>query len=218
MHLVFKSSTRRACCCEYGFAKTQTPQKWRKDPTPYTHPSSLMLPCYLFSLSALPLLSYCKSFISLSASLLEQISFNCSLLRLPSWISSISLYSTSTIQYSTNFNDSSQILICLNISTFFFLKCRWYTMVHADGSVSQTWNYLYQNGFKGFINMWPPPSATACKIIGCYAAFEAALQLLLPGKRVLGPVSPTGNQPVYKVFAHYTLDHFVSVLCISKSS
>lgn len=75
-------------------------------------------------------------------------------------------------------------------------------MVHADGSVSQTWNYLYQNGFEGFINIWPSPSATACKIIGCYAAFEAALQLLLPGKRVLGPVSPTGNQPVYKVSAH----------------
>ncbi|CAN7105077.1 unnamed protein product [Brassica rapa subsp. narinosa] len=39
----------------------------------------------------------------------------------------------------------------------------------------------------------------AWKIIFCYRAFEAALQLLLPGKRVEGPVSPTGNRPVYKV-------------------
>ncbi|KAF2309209.1 hypothetical protein GH714_001181 [Hevea brasiliensis] len=32
----------------------------------------------------------------------------------------------------------------------------------------------------------------------CYAAFEAALQLLLPGKRVEGPISPQGNRPIYK--------------------
>lgn len=38
----------------------------------------------------------------------------------------------------------------------------------------------------------------AWKMIGIYAAFEAALQLLLPGREVLGPVSPMGNRPVYK--------------------
>lgn len=72
-------------------------------------------------------------------------------------------------------------------------------MVHADGSISQTWDYLKQHGLQGFIDIWPRPTATAWKIIGCYAAFEAALQLLLPGKRVEGPVSPAGNRPVYKV-------------------
>lgn len=75
-------------------------------------------------------------------------------------------------------------------------------MVHADGSVSQTMAYLYRNGLRGFIDIWPPPSATAFKLIGSYAAFEAALQLLLPGKTVYGPISPTGNHPVYKVFGY----------------
>lgn len=72
-------------------------------------------------------------------------------------------------------------------------------MVHADGSISQTWDYLKQHTLQGFINIWPRPTATAWKIIACYATFEAALQLLLPGKRVEGPVSPAGNRPVYKV-------------------
>ncbi|CAN1804269.1 7-dehydrocholesterol reductase [Linum perenne] len=79
-----------------------------------------------------------------------------------------------------------------------FVILLWYTMVHADGSVSQTWDYLSQTGFKGLVEIWPRPTATAWKIIGCYAAFEAALQLLLPGKTVEGPISPKGNRPVYK--------------------
>lgn len=72
-------------------------------------------------------------------------------------------------------------------------------MVHADGSVVQTWNYLKQHGLQGFIDIWPRPTVIAWKIIFVYGAFEAALQLLLPGKRVEGPISPTGNRPVYKV-------------------
>ncbi|KAG6758737.1 hypothetical protein POTOM_039097 [Populus tomentosa] len=79
-----------------------------------------------------------------------------------------------------------------------FVILLWYTMVHADGSVCQTWDYLKQHGLQGFINIWPRPTAIAWKIIACYAAFEAALQLLLPGKEVKGPISPEGNRPVYK--------------------
>ncbi|CAN1298861.1 7-dehydrocholesterol reductase [Linum perenne] len=79
-----------------------------------------------------------------------------------------------------------------------FVILLWYTMVHADGSISQTWDYLAQTGLKGLVEIWPKPTATAWKIIGCYAAFEAALQLLLPGKTVEGPISPKGNRPVYK--------------------
>ncbi|KAH1039142.1 hypothetical protein J1N35_040885 [Gossypium stocksii] len=71
-------------------------------------------------------------------------------------------------------------------------------MVHVDGSVVQTWNYLKQHGLQGFIDIWPRPTAIAWKIIFVYGAFEAVLQLLLLGKRVEGPISPTGNRPVYK--------------------
>lgn len=91
------------------------------------------------------------------------------------------------------------VLVYSETDSYFWSACRWYTMVHADGSVLQTWDYLRQHGLQGFINIWPKPTATAWKIIACYAAFEAALQLLLPGKRVEGPISPAGNRPVYKV-------------------
>ncbi|KAL7162889.1 hypothetical protein ACSBR2_043207 [Camellia fascicularis] len=74
----------------------------------------------------------------------------------------------------------------------------WYTMVHTDGSLSQALGYLRQQGLPGFINIWPKPTAIAWKMIACYAAFEAVLQLFLPGKRVEGPISPAGNRPVYK--------------------
>lgn len=63
----------------------------------------------------------------------------------------------------------------------------------------QTWDYFRQHGLQGFINIWPKPTATAWKIIAVYGTFEAALQILLPGKRVEGPISPSGNKPVYKV-------------------
>ncbi|GLT52456.1 hypothetical protein SLA2020_257960 [Shorea laevis] len=79
-----------------------------------------------------------------------------------------------------------------------FVILLWYTMVHADGSITQTGNYFKQHGLQGFILIWPKPTATAWKIIFCYGAFEAALQLFLPGKRVQGPMSPTGHCPVYK--------------------
>nr|AFK45412.1 unknown [Lotus japonicus] len=80
-----------------------------------------------------------------------------------------------------------------------FVILLWYTMTLADGSILQTFNNLNQTGVKTFfLHSWPKPSATAYKIIAVYAAFEAALQLLLPGKTVHGPVSPAGNVPVYK--------------------
>ncbi|KAG2328417.1 hypothetical protein Bca52824_011145 [Brassica carinata] len=56
-----------------------------------------------------------------------------------------------------------------------------------DGSVVQTSGFLWENGVQGLVNIWPRPTAIAWKIIFCYGAFEAALQLLLPGKRVEGP-------------------------------
>ena len=87
-------------------------------------------------------------------------------------------------------------------------------MTQADGSVLMTWDYLKQNGVEGFINIWPRPTVIAWKIIGVYAAFEAALQLLLPGKRVVGPISPTGHRPVYKV-VHASIIISIVSFCFS---
>lgn len=72
-------------------------------------------------------------------------------------------------------------------------------MTVADGSVLNTFDYFRNNGLQGFVDLWPKPTLLACEIIAVYGVFEAALQLLLPGKTVYGPISPTGNRPVYKV-------------------
>lgn len=72
-------------------------------------------------------------------------------------------------------------------------------MVHANGSLSETLGYLRLHGLQGLIKIWPKPTSVAWKIIASYAAFEALLQIFLPGKRVEGPISPAGNKPVYKV-------------------
>lgn len=80
-----------------------------------------------------------------------------------------------------------------------FVILLWYSMVHADGSILQTFSYLKENGLQGFKDIWPTPfSPIAWKLIVIYGAFEAFLQMALPGKRVEGPISPTGHVPVYK--------------------
>ncbi|KAG2650821.1 hypothetical protein PVAP13_1NG168600 [Panicum virgatum] len=80
-----------------------------------------------------------------------------------------------------------------------FVILLWYTMVHADGSVLKTYEHLREHGLvEGLKAIWPMPTAVAWKIIFGFGLFEAVLQLLLPGKRFEGPISPTGNVPVYK--------------------
>ncbi|RDY04435.1 7-dehydrocholesterol reductase, partial [Mucuna pruriens] len=92
-----------------------------------------------------------------------------------------------------------------------FVILLWYTMTVADGSVSQTWDYLTQNGLKGFLHIWPKPTALSCKIIAIYAVYEAALQLLLPGQIVYGPISPTGHRPVYKANVTFRLTQLFGI-------
>lgn len=75
-------------------------------------------------------------------------------------------------------------------------------MVHADGSVVKTYEHLRAHGVvEGLKAIWPMPTVVAWKIIFGFGLFEAVLQLLLPGKRFEGPISPAGNVPVYKVCA-----------------
>ncbi|KAF8736503.1 hypothetical protein HU200_014334 [Digitaria exilis] len=81
----------------------------------------------------------------------------------------------------------------------FSARRRWYTMVHADGSVVKTYEHLREHGVvEGLKAIWPMPTVVAWKIIFGFGLFEAVLQLLLPGKRFEGPISPAGNVPVYK--------------------
>nr|CAB3449745.1 unnamed protein product [Digitaria exilis] len=106
-----------------------------------------------------------------------------------------------------------------------FVILLWYTMVHADGSVVKTYEHLREHGVvEGLKAIWPMPTVVAWKIIFGFGLFEAVLQLLLPGKRFEGPISPAGNVPVYKVCAVFpanglqayavTLITYLSLWCI----
>ncbi|BBN01504.1 7-dehydrocholesterol reductase [Marchantia polymorpha subsp. ruderalis] len=79
-----------------------------------------------------------------------------------------------------------------------FVIALWYTMVEADGSFMNLGKFIAKSGFSGFWSIWPRPTWTACKIILGFGAFEALLQVALPGEEYLGPLSPTGHRPVYK--------------------
>ena len=74
-------------------------------------------------------------------------------------------------------------------------------MVEMKGSVPEFVNYIQQNGVAGFWQeAWPTLfSPIAWKIIAAYSAFEATLQVTVPGKEWIGPVSPAGNRPIYWV-------------------
>lgn len=44
--------------------------------------------------------------------------------------------------------------------------------------------------------------------------FEALLQLFVPGEEHIGPVSPTGNHPVYKVKSSSWIAKFVEIAAL----
>ena len=79
------------------------------------------------------------------------------------------------------------------------MHCRWFALTKLDGAFLPLYHYFKAQGVQGVWLAWPRPSLEACAILAAFGAFEAALQLLLPGKTVKGPVTPKGNVPIYKV-------------------
>mmetsp|Transcript_698 Transcript_698/g.2050 ORF Transcript_698/g.2050 Transcript_698/m.2050 type:complete len:485 (-) Transcript_698:720-2174(-) len=73
-----------------------------------------------------------------------------------------------------------------------------FTYIHLDASLLALWKYVQQQGLGGLWAAWPRPTADAWTHIVAFGLLEAVLQLLLPGKQHKGPVTPKGNQPVYK--------------------
>lgn len=78
-------------------------------------------------------------------------------------------------------------------------------MVNLDGSTTKYLELYKVEGIDGVLKTWPMPTMNALKIILSFAAFEAFLQLYIPGEVHVGPVSPAGNRPVYKVCNSATL-------------
>ena len=74
----------------------------------------------------------------------------------------------------------------------------WLAITRFAASPSAFAAWAAKAGPAGVLAAWPSPwDPTAWAIIAGFGAFQAALQLGLPGQRVTGPVTPRGNTPVY---------------------
>jgi 7-dehydrocholesterol reductase len=84
----------------------------------------------------------------------------------------------------------------------------WITCTHYDGSI---FAFLRGASLDDVVRDWPRPSLVAAKIIGAFAVLEAVLLVVLPGKTHLGPVTPAGNRPRYKLngIAAYVATHVI---------
>lgn len=78
----------------------------------------------------------------------------------------------------------------------------WYTNIALDGSFEKLLELFTQQGVWETIRyVWAPyffGSTTAWTIITIFAVMELLLMRFLPGKLIQGPVTPTGNIPLYK--------------------
>ena len=70
--------------------------------------------------------------------------------------------------------------------------------MNLDGSLVAIVDAFKRQGLGLIPAIWPHTSARAWTLLGSYAAFEAFLQVCLPGKRFEAAVTANGNVPVYK--------------------
>jgi 7-dehydrocholesterol reductase len=76
----------------------------------------------------------------------------------------------------------------LVLVTPFLALLIWSTLVRHDGSIAAA----LENGID-----WPAPTATGAALLLAFAAFEALLLLVLPGRTVFGPPTPAGLRVPY---------------------
>lgn len=95
----------------------------------------------------------------------------------------------------------------------------WYTNTALNGSFSELWNLVSQQGLiTAIYNIWQPyfwGSTTSWKIIAYFIVFELALMRFLPGKTWHGPITPKGNVPVYKANGVLAFITTMTLFCIS---
>ena len=90
-------------------------------------------------------------------------------------------------------------IILLIATTPFLAVIIWDVFTNRNGSISSLFASISKKSFKGYlIDMLPWPTKDAIVHLLSYAAFEALLQLYLPGKKHFGPVTANGNVPEYK--------------------
>src|SRR5262249_34842212 len=98
------------------------------------------------------------------------------------------------------------IPLLLMICTPPIIVLLWITCSRYDGSLERL---VREADFGTLAALWPMPSLAAAKIIGTFALLEAALMIALPGRKHLGPVTPSGDRPSYKLngVAAFVLTH-----------
>ncbi len=72
----------------------------------------------------------------------------------------------------------------------------WMITAHFDGSIL---TFARLVSVDGLLRLFPWPTVRAALILAGWTFFQTALLAGLPGKEYLGPVTPTGNQPRYRL-------------------
>ena len=85
--------------------------------------------------------------------------------------------------------------LALMLSTPILSVLFWIACVHHEGSILA----MLAAGPGVVLAQIPAPTAAAAGIIAAWIAAQALLLKLLPGRRFLGPVTPSGVQPEYKL-------------------
>ncbi len=84
------------------------------------------------------------------------------------------------------------LIVCCPIAVVLI----WLTCVRYDGSLS---SMLADLTPAKLWRAWPWPTWTSVRVVAVYAAFEALLLVALPGRVMLGPLTPAGNRVTYKL-------------------
>uniref|UniRef100_A0A7S0N8U1 7-dehydrocholesterol reductase n=1 Tax=Pyramimonas obovata TaxID=1411642 RepID=A0A7S0N8U1_9CHLO len=93
---------------------------------------------------------------------------------------------------------SSLGVVALIVLTPPFIIILWYWHTQLGGDSFAMASLFMEKGLAGLWEIWPAPTPDAWRIIGCFAALEAFLQVTVPGKTFHANVTPCGNIPVYK--------------------
>jgi 7-dehydrocholesterol reductase len=85
--------------------------------------------------------------------------------------------------------------LLLMVLTPFLAEVLWVVVYHHGGSAH---DFIRDFDAATFAQEFPRPSLTGLRTVLAWALFQAVLLWTLPGARFVGPVTPKGNQPVYR--------------------
>jgi 7-dehydrocholesterol reductase len=85
------------------------------------------------------------------------------------------------------------------IGTTPFVAVYYYVInTRFDGSMGAFFSTAREQGLGPIKDMWPQPTVEAVQYVAAFGLLQAALMLMVPGKAYYAPITPKGNQPIYK--------------------